>query len=513
MKYDVVIFSDTPLSFARPFGLYRIANEIRSLGFTAKPIWNFNQLTEKEFLTCVSKFISKQTKILGISATFMNRPFDFTSENFFGINDEVLNFRLRFIKKKFPNIKIIIGGAQIDAADENFLSKYKEVDYFVNGQGEEIIKQLLTSSEIKSTEQYGLKYISDKDYPYKTFNTSINIFTKEDDILPGEALPLEIARGCIFACAFCNYDLLGKKVTDFSRTSDSIRKEIINNYDNFGTRHYYIIDDLINDSFEKISLLEQAVKNLPFEITLSGYNRLDLYWRFPDFAKRLMDIGFKAALFGIETINNASGKIVGKGLGKARTEETLYRLRETWKNNVIIEGSFIVGLPKDNEETAKELEDWLSKLTDDNIFQLINVNPLNLNPFNKKSQMFKNPEKYGYKFNLTNDYKNVRGNFMNYWYKDDYSYRQAIQDADRININIKNKLIYNNTMNSFGLPFYFGLLNNVEEENKFFNCIMNNEVYHQDGLPLPRSNFTIHRQNYMKLLLTSGSIDAIPIFR
>lgn len=500
--YDAVIFSDTKLSYGRPFGLYRIVNEIRSLGYTAKAIWNFTHMSDKEFLQCISKFISKDTKILGISATIMNRPFDFNSNNFFGISDEKLKFRLNFIKRKFPKIKIIIGGAQIDAADEKFLSKYSEVDYFITGQGEEIIKVLLEQADIKYKEFYDLKFISDKDYPYKNFSFSTNILTDDEDILYNESLPLEIARGCIFACSFCNYDLLGKKVTDFSRTHNNIRDELINNYEKFGIKHYYIIDDLINDSYEKVTLLEKSIEKLPFEISFVGYNRLDLYWRFPDLAERLMNIGFKAAQFGIETINDASGKIVGKGLGRRRIEETLYRLRETWKDNVLIEGSFIVGLPKDNEQTAFELEDWLSKLIDDRIFQLVNVNPLNLNPFNKKSHMFNNPEKYGYKFNLSNDYKDVRGNFMNYWTKEDYSYLQAIKDAERINNTIKNKLLYTGTMNVFNLAYHLSLVDN--HSDKLFNCIMSNQSYDTGNitfLEFFNKMFINHRKEYMKKLL------------
>jgi radical SAM superfamily enzyme YgiQ (UPF0313 family) len=500
-RYDVVLFSDSRISFGRPAGLYRISCQIRSLGFTAKPIWNFNNMTDSEFMLCISKFISKDTKVVGVSATIMNDPFDYSSEHFFGIADEKFRFRLRFIKKKFPNVKIVVGGAQVDAADDHFLSKYQEVDYFVRGQGEEIIKHLLQGSPT-SKHLDGIDVISDKEHPFRDFNKTQNILNEEDVILSGEALPLELARGCIFSCAFCNYDLLGKKANDFTRSIEHLVEELKNNYNRFGTTRYYIIDDLINDSHEKVELLEKVASRLPFDLSLTGYNRLDLYWRFPDLAKRLADIGFKAALFGIETINDRSGKAVGKGLGKKRIEETLMHLRDTWKENVLIEGSFIIGLPYDNAETVLELEEWLMNMIDRDIFQSIDVNPLNLNPFNKKSQMFNNPEKYGYKFNISNDYKTVRGNRLNHWYKDDYSYQQAMIDAERLNSKISDKLLYNRNVNVFGLPFHLGLLG--KEADDFFKALMNNQPYLIKDQYAPGGLKILckeHRSRYMKSLL------------
>lgn len=500
-RYDVVIFSDSKISYGRPAGLYRIVSEARNLGFTAKPIWNFNQMSDREFMGCVSKFISKDTKILGISATIMNSPFDPTRNYFFGISDEDFRFRMRFVKKKFPEIKIVVGGSQIDAADNHYLTQYPEVDYFVSGQGERILKEMLLGTPVIRQDR-GINLISDKDHPYKDFNQCRNILTEDDVILPGEALPLEIARGCIFACAFCNYDLLGKKANDFTRTAENLKDELINNYERFQTQHYYIIDDLINDSHEKVQMLEKVISELPFDITFTGYNRLDLYWRFPDLAKRLADIGFKAALFGIETINDPSGKVVGKGLGKKRIEETLYRLRDVWKDNVIIDGSFIIGLPYDNPETVNELEDWLDKMIDDNIFQTVDINALNLNPFNKKSQIFRNPEKYGYNFNISNDYKDARGNRMNFWYKEDYSYQQALEDANRLNSKFSQTLLYNRKAHAFGLPFFLSLLK--DEAGPFFKAVMNNEPYlirDKDSFDGLIELCRLHRKNYMEALL------------
>lgn len=501
MKYDVVIFSDSKYISGRPYGMYRIASELRGLGHTVKTVWNFILMSDIEFIKCIAKFVSQETKVLGISASIMNDPWSETNNYFFGVSDESLRFRLNFIKKKFPKIKIVMGGAQVSAADEKFLKQYGDViDYFVTGQGEEIIKQLLTNDQIKTKEIYGLKFISDKDYPYVNFNNSINLLTEDDNILPNEALPLEVSRGCIFACAFCNFDLVGKKVTDFTRIAENMKNEVINNYEKFGTTHYYVIDDLINDSSFKVSLLEEVVNNLPFNISFTGYNRLDLYWRFPELAKRLMDIGFKSAMFGIETINDASGKVVGKGLGKQRIEETLYKIRDIWKDNVAIEATFILGLPYDTRETAPELGEWLSKCIDDKIFQLVRINPLNLSPYMSKTPMFQNPEKYGYKFNITDSYDGNRGNFLNYWDKGDYTYLEAKEDSTKVFNQCKEKLVYADQIMTFNLPYYLSLFKSKEEEKNFFRCFMHNLPYGSD-INFLRKLSKEHRQNYMKKLL------------
>lgn len=52
-----------------------------------------------------------------------------------------------------------------------------------------------------------------------------HVWHPRDCVQPGEALPLEMARGCIFKCKFCRYPFIGKSKNDFSRRIELVRDE------------------------------------------------------------------------------------------------------------------------------------------------------------------------------------------------------------------------------------------------------------------------------------------------
>jgi hypothetical protein len=59
-------------------------------------------------------------------------------------------------------------------------------------------------------------------------------FVEQDVILSTEALPLDVSRGCIFACRFCNFPHLGKKKLDYVRGMEYINSELVQNFETFG---------------------------------------------------------------------------------------------------------------------------------------------------------------------------------------------------------------------------------------------------------------------------------------
>ena len=137
------------------------------------------------------------------------------------------------------------------------------------------------------------------------FTTSKINWQKKHFINEREHLPIEIARGCIFKCKFCNYFLNGKKLWDFVKSPETLYDEMSSNFDKFGTTGYMYSDDTYNDSTEKIRVLkEQCYDKLPFNVEFSTYARADLIISNPEQLDILMESGLKAVLFGIETFNS-----------------------------------------------------------------------------------------------------------------------------------------------------------------------------------------------------------------
>ena len=102
----------------------------------------------------------------------------------------------------------------------------------------------------------------------KRYNIELDDFkwTEQDGIIPDEPLPLDISKGCIFACAFCQYPHIGKTKFDYIRGMNYIEDELRFNYEKFGTTKYYILDDTFNDSVYKMQASKEMTDRLPFKI-------------------------------------------------------------------------------------------------------------------------------------------------------------------------------------------------------------------------------------------------------
>ena len=74
---DIVILSDVfAEGWIRGAGAYKLATELRSAGYTVQVIDFASRLTQKETVKLFDKFLTKETKFVGVSNTFMNSKGD-----------------------------------------------------------------------------------------------------------------------------------------------------------------------------------------------------------------------------------------------------------------------------------------------------------------------------------------------------------------------------------------------------------------------------------------------------
>lgn len=441
MIYDIILFSDisSPLQ-GKGMGVYRIANHLRNWGFSVKVIHSWIRITDDQFEKICDLYISEKTVAVGLGATVLA---DLSKGFFLGIPEEQSRKRFINLKQKFPWIQTIIGGAQITGASEEFISKLNFFDWAIKGQGETSITALMNhiknQTDIKTHTIVRPKIISDKTYSFDDFNQTFNTFTNDDEIVFKEALPIEIARGCIFKCKFCSYDLLGKKSGEYIKSEKMIRRELIENYERWGIKDYYVADETINDSLEKVNMLVESVSGLNFRPKFGGFMRLDLIWKYPEMADLLLEWGVEACSFGIETINDRSGRAVGKGLGTDRIESTLAHLRSVWSDKVYVNASFILGLKYDTAETADELDKWLEHQFQKLHIHKAMVKPLYIMPEVGSSYLDKHFIDQGYRLldNIKDNgndglSRSSEGGQTMFWTTDCWDYPKARDAANRI---------------------------------------------------------------------------------
>lgn len=403
---QILLFSDVngTLGFGRYAGVYRLATELRSHGFSTQVVDFYSRWNLQQWQQIIDRYVGKETLLVGLTTTLIvksssnqlnikkSRALVEADTDPFPWSDEFREELFSMIRKKNPQVKIVAGGARAESARH-----LNSVDFCITGEAETVLLDLTRGlSENRSAPKP--KVIDGFQSPFSHFNSSRIIWERNDFLFEGEHLPIEISRGCRYRCAFCSFNLNGKNPTDYVKDVKSLKQELIKNHENHGTTGYMFCDDTFNDSPDKVESVCNVLASLPFKLEWVTYARLDMMRRHPEMAIQMQQAGLRSVYFGFESFNGESLRAIGKGLDRPRSYQTLHNLKELWGNNVIISGSFIVGLPFESVSSIRETMDWIEK--DDCPIDFPILIPLRIRrkkgPGANNSLFGLNPEKYGY---------------------------------------------------------------------------------------------------------------------
>lgn len=446
-KPNVIILSDLTdtLFMTKTFGPFKVAHELRESGYEVAVVHHLHIFSYDEILNILRHLVSDKTLFVGFNNMFYKSLEHVKEANNGGIkysklqlgsmlpHSKNLNKNIKqFIKELNPNCKTVLGGPTASDIELN-----KDFDYLVLGYADKSVVNLADflfgSADLQKFYRsiYGPVVINDVRAEGFDFSNSKMQYKSYDCILPGEVLPIEVARGCIFNCAFCSYPLNGKKKLDFIKNTDLLYKEFIENYENFGVTRYLMNDDTFNDSPEKAAMMYEISKRLPFKLEYWASIRLDLLAAHPKTVDQLFHSGLRSCHFGIETFNKQSGSIVGKGLDKQRQLETIRAIKSRWGNSVMLHGSFIAGLPYESIESLQRTFDSVMNgecLLDSWIFHAFSLTPKMTSDQGWSSKISLDPGSYGY-FNLSK----IENSNNLYWQNDHMDFYRAIEIVDEFN--------------------------------------------------------------------------------
>lgn len=394
---DIVIFSSTFVQkgvLFRSAGPHRISTEVRSLGLSCQNILYLHGIQNNILEKICNKFITNETLLVCFSTTLWidkNRK----------LIKEKINLIIDHVKTKYNNIRIVFGGA----STEGFIHEFNGDVYFT-GYGEQyFIPYLKSIIDKKSLAPIPTRFIGNKKiYDWSkeidsfNFTSSQILYDKSDLIETGEVLPLELSRGCIFKCKFCNYPLTGKKKLDYVKEPIPLREELLENYYKWGITKYVFTDDTFNDNNNKLEHFYNIFSNLPFNINFTTYLRHDLLYTFQHQIPMLKEMGLVGTYFGVETFHPKAGKLIGKGLDPIVSKDFLYKVKELW-GNITIQMGLIVGIPY---EDYSSLQSTMNFIRDPNCpIESFNINSLSVTNPNSFALHFQNTfqleaEKYGF---------------------------------------------------------------------------------------------------------------------
>jgi hypothetical protein len=410
--------------FSRYVGPYKIAYWMRKHNVDCQVIDFIAEFTEQQLYAATKKFMTDKTLVLAISTTFLCADRYVWSDGVTRmIPESVINI-IKTLKSEYPQLRVVIGGyasdrlsgwGVVDATVMSYVSASEDI--FL-----EYVNHLKTGSEPPlgrlelpvlrdGMENTRMRMIYDQ-ARNPTYNIELDDFkfSKQDVILPGELLPLDVSRGCIFACRFCQYPHLGKKKLDYIRGMNYLEDEIRHNYEQFGTTNYFMLDDTFNDTVEKMTAWHQMVNRLPFKISYSAYLRADLIHRFPDTAHLLSESGLFGAIHGLESMHPYASNLIGKGWSGKHAREYIPKLfHDIWKSSVAQQLGYIVGLPRETRQDLLDTYQWFV----DNRLHHTSLNFLQLfgpdsktTRFSILSEFDRNAEKYGFTFDENGRWRN-----------------------------------------------------------------------------------------------------------
>ncbi|MGB6129880.1 MAG: B12-binding domain-containing radical SAM protein [Psychrilyobacter sp.] len=258
------------------------------------------------------------------------------------------------LKKINPNLKIYLGGPEVSYNAIEIMKSYEEVDGVIEGEGEQIITNLLKKDE---KDVLGLYYRNIENKGEIKFNGH-ELPIENLDMIPfpyenwelvenkGKIFYYESTRGCPFRCSYCmssieksvrsfsiprvKKDLMtfldaGVNLVKFVDRTFNLKKEhymevwkfLIKNYRPNTTFHFEISADLFDD--EVIEFLTTVPKDLfQFEI-------------------------------GVQTINDNTMKLIRRKNDLGKLSKNVLAI----KDNIHLHLDLIAGLPKEDFKTFK----------------------------------------------------------------------------------------------------------------------------------------------------------------
>jgi Radical SAM superfamily len=371
-NYDVILFTGFHEETVKTFGAHKCAHELRLAGFRTLVINHLHEFNISELKKILLSAVGSNTLFVGFSNTFLQpqveqknpqRSIKTVFENFLPHGNTVEQEFADYLHSINPTCKIVLGGTRTFYNIRN-----PNVDYAVIGYADLSIINLaqhLRDQVPLLKAKRNLNRITVIDDPLADgfdFVNSTMHWCDDDIMVPGERLLLEISRGCIFSCRFCNYRLNGKKNLDYLKHYETIRQELLYNYEKYNVTCYRLLDDTYNDTKEKIDIMLDVVKSLPFKPQFWAYIRLDLMAKHPETIDKLIESGIVHMYFGIETLDKKAGAIIGKGYSAQKQIETIQYIKKTYGDRVFLYGSFICGLPAETKDSVRNtMQKLLSK--------------------------------------------------------------------------------------------------------------------------------------------------------
>jgi len=281
-----------------------------------------------------------------------------------------------FVSQLPPEICTVVGGYKATEEVKELFDRCPNIDMVVRGEGEDIIKQIVTgvpykdirglsyreNGRIVHNEIHTLPDITKVPFPDRSLRKHKYRMVKGGVQISNHTFDTILTtRGCPFKCKFCTFSLnpLGQKRGYTERSVDSVIEElktvtadvVLFSDDNFFTnpkRSEQLCDLIIENKIKKIFAVQA---------------RVDVA-RHPSILDKAEKAGFKVFLFGIESPHDRILKQLEKGITQQEIRDAFAVLTQ---HDFYLHGYFIYGNIGETEEEMLYIPKFAKEIKLDSI--------------------------------------------------------------------------------------------------------------------------------------------------
>jgi len=281
----------------------------------------------------------------------------------------------KFIKEKWPHMKIVFGGYHPTACPTIVESQF--IDFVVCGEGEDAFRDLVNFFEEGKTDFDSIRGVFYWDNRLKGVRSRKRVnFASLPPPLRCEKLlesnkvrqiiypsiskqrsvaQVTYSRGCPYNCQFCSSRLMFPGGVLWRHPSDVVR-ELEELSSNFGVNLVFFSDLTFNASKRKVhALCDEMIKaSLCIKwCTLCRIDKMD-----KELLSHMKEAGCVKISYGIETVSEPTSTSI-KYHSTYDKQKFLDIITLTSKACLLVRGLFILGFPGDNLESIEELTDFV----------------------------------------------------------------------------------------------------------------------------------------------------------
>lgn len=283
-----------------------------------------------------------------------------------GLNSHASLLLARELKRKMPNIVILLGGPHFSAAPESFLREYAFVDGIVAGTAEGVFPTALDELGMNGGERRVFRaaksegsHVSSRGRPPSHPWHAYSLLNLEDyyALQRTPRLCYETSRGCIYNCHFC-YSKLHFGNPSLDATPDQVVEDF-NEFRRRGCRSIFIVGDNLLNVPNSAEQMCHALREARTGVEWSCYATLPQITH--PLIRCMAEAGCTNMFLGIDAVTSGQERAFGKGFLRSPSDlcENVRRWRDCGLRPTL---AFVVDIVRDNDRTLHEVLHLAAKL-------------------------------------------------------------------------------------------------------------------------------------------------------